>query len=171
MVKYILIMIFIFNLIIADHNRPNYFPYISPGIEIGYGNKMFHYSFQISIGLMNHEHPIIPGITLGKRFYRNKIIWDSFNYVDLQCSITPLIGFGIGKFYNNKEEYYKYKIWAGMWGLLSYDYLNFIKSPIGEQQKINTKYNPYTGELIKTKYLKHNFGGFFVFPIINPDKF
>ena len=56
---------------------------------------------------MNHEHPIIPGITLGKRFYRNKNIWDSFNYIDLKCSITPLIGFGIGKFYNNKEEYYK----------------------------------------------------------------
>ena len=109
---------------------------------------------------------IYPGATIGKRFYRKSKSWDSYNYYDVQCSLIGLVGIGFGKLYNNSHSYYKYKIWAGALGLLSYDYLQPINSDYRSAANPKIKYNPETGELIQPK-LKHNFGIFGVIPIFD----
>ena len=166
--KKVLFIIIIFNLNFADH-KINYMPYFSPGIQIGYsGNNMFFYSLQVTIGVFNNENLIWPGISLGKRFslYKNK--WDDYNYIDLQFPITPVLGFGIGKLYNDQVDMIKFKTWGGFLGYLSYDFTYELNKNIEKsntRQESTIQFNPDTGELIRRKYPKHNFGALIVLPI------
>ncbi len=44
--------------------------YMSPGMQIGWnrGEGLF-YSFQLTVGLIPVKYPIIPGMTIGKRYF------------------------------------------------------------------------------------------------------
>ena len=88
---------------------------------------------------------------IGERFY--KIVgkkWDSFSYADVQLSFLLMddgagvtIGTGTGIILNEKELFYKYKIFTGLFGLVSYDHINFKNKP------------------------RNHWGGFIVFPFTN----
>ena len=60
-------------------------PYITPGIQIGLNSgKGLFYSFQFTVGLIPVKYPIIPGMTIGKRYYfgnkRKNIAKETYTY-------------------------------------------------------------------------------------------
>ena len=123
--------------------------YISPGIQVGINSsKEYFFSYQATFGF--EENYGFPGITLGRRHYKTKIKkWETYNYVDAQISIPEIIaetidvGTGIGIIYGNSNIFYKYKLFSGLLGLGTCDYINFKNKP------------------------KMHFGGFVVLPIPN----
>ena len=65
-----------------------------------------------------------PGITFGRRHYKTGLKeWNSYNYIDAQIAFVT-IGIGVGLLYNASEIFYKYKLFAGYFGLGTYDYIN-----------------------------------------------
>ena len=141
-------LLLLFPCYLSALNHTDYMtPYFSPGIQLGINTNMeFFASLQITIGLVNtnfinEEFSPIPGLTIGKRFYytKNKQ-WDSYNYMDGQIG-TGLLGVGYGFITDGNKRYNKFKLFGGLWGLLSYDYINWDNS-------------------------KHHFGIFGVLPII-----
>ncbi|MAJ44130.1 MAG: hypothetical protein CMF96_05205 [Candidatus Marinimicrobia bacterium] len=162
---FIFVILISYNRLNANHDFFNFLPYISPGIQIGYG-KSFFVSYQLSAGLLQKDSPVITGATIGKRFYRKNNSWDSYNYYDLQFSLFSLVGIGFGKLYNSDYSFNKYKLWTGLFGLLSYDYLKLNISKEALKPNSNMKYNPNTGKLYLSS-LKHNFGIFGVFPVFD----
>ena len=127
--------------------------YISPGIQIGVNSsKEYYFSYQATFGATFgfEEDYGLPGITLGRRHYKTKMKkWETYNYIDAQISIpeiiaeTIVVGTGVGIIYGNSNIFYKYKLFAGYFGLGTFDYINF-----------NNK-------------SKMHFGGFVVLPITN----
>ena len=94
------------------------------------------------------EYYGFPGITLGRRHYKTEIKkGETYNYIDAQISIPVLhlavVGTGVGIIYDNSKIFYKYKLFSGLLGLGTYDYINFENKP------------------------KMHFGGFVVLPIAN----
>ena len=116
--------------------------YISPGIQIGINSsKEYFFSYQTTFGL--NEDYGFPGITVGRRHYKTELNkWNSYNYIDAQIAFVT-IGTGVGMIFDNSNIFYKYKLFAGYFGLVTYDYINFKNKP------------------------KMHFGGFVVFPITN----
>ncbi len=120
--------------------------YISPGIRLNYNEVTgFEFSLQITNGYISESlGKNIPGITIGAIWNKN---YHGF-YSDLQLGrpgffdlytifktdylAPPLFsGFGIGKLiliydkdkYSKRKRYYnKVKLWAGCFGLASYEY-------------------------------------------------
>jgi len=126
----------------ATEGPPSNFKYFSPGLQIGINNsKEIFFSLQLTLGYEMYGQ-MHPGITLGKRFYIQKK-YQSYNFIDIQCSISYTWGAGLGMIFNQEEKYYKYKIYGGVLGLVSYDFIKFTNKP------------------------KHHFGLLGVFPIIS----
>ena len=146
MKKVLFILLFPYYIYAGHYSENNHInPYFSPGIQIGVNSEgTFFVSIQGTVGIVTDDIPndFYPpiGITLGKRFYymKNKK-WNSYNYIDAQIC-TLIAGFGYGLITNGNERYNKFKIFAGAWGLLSYDYINWTNK-------------------------KHHFGAFGVLPI------
>mgnify|MGYP001310091129 FL=1 len=109
-------------------------PYMSPGMQIGWnrGEGLF-YSFQLTVGLIPVKYPIIPGMTIGKRYYfgnkRKNIAKETYTYKDIQISLAGIIGCGYGKIINSGEVHKKSKLWIMTpyvpLVLFSYDYVDF----------------------------------------------
>ena len=109
--------------------------YISPGLQIGYhfGSNLY-FSYQLTTGIASYDFPILPGITIGKRYYYYRFRKDkkveSFTYEDGQMSIGVLCGFGAGKMWNSDgESFTKTKLWVMTpvpFTLISYDYVSFL---------------------------------------------
>ena len=109
-------------------------PYMSPGMQIGWnrGEGLF-YSFQLTVGLILVEYPIIPGMTIGKRYFfgnkRKNIAKETYTYKDIQISLAGIIGCGYGKIINSGEVHKKSKLWIMVpyvpIVLISYDYVDF----------------------------------------------
>ena len=117
--------------------------YISPGIQIGVNSPQeFFLSYQATFGLITEYG--CPGITLGRRHYKNREItkWETYNYIDAQIAFW-YFGTGVGMIFDNSNRFYKYKLFAGLLGLGTCDYINFKNKP------------------------KMHFGGFVVLPIPN----
>ena len=116
--------------------------YISPGYQIGVNSsKELFLSYQVTFG-MNEDYGF-PGITIGKRHYKTDVKkWESYNYIDAQIAYIA-IGAGMGIIYNKSNIFNKYKLFAGYFGLGTYDYINFKEKS------------------------KMHFGGFVVLPISN----
>ena len=125
--------------------------YISPGIQIGINSsKEYFFSYQTTFGAtFGFEADYgLPGITLGRRHYKTEIKkGETYNYIDAQISIPVLhlavVGTGVGIIYDNSKIFYKYKLFSGLVGLGTCDYINFENKP------------------------KMHFGGFVVLPISN----
>ena len=110
-------------------------PYISPGIQLGYGiGNGFFLCGQITLGIVGDfkDYPtlttiIYPGITLGGRKYfgsEKKLM----RYLDFQIStVGGTCGFGIGPMQiksinsNNWIIGKRFKLWVGLFGYLTYD--------------------------------------------------
>ena len=109
-------------------------PYMSPGMQIGWnrGEGLF-YSFQLTVGLILVEYPIIPGMTIGKRYFfgnkRKNIAKETYTYKDIQISLAGIIGCGYGKIINSRGVHKKSKLWIMVpyvpIVLISYDYVDF----------------------------------------------
>ena len=118
-------------------------PYISPGVQIGYGfGQGFFYSGQITVGFSYngprkpwevgggiHHDPdhyyIFPGVTFGKRFYKNY----SYSYTDVQVCFVGIvgIGYGIGRQESKSSggeiiPFKRIKVWGGVFVNATYDY-------------------------------------------------
>ena len=117
--------------------------YISPGFQLGVNSsKEFFLSYQTTFGLTDTGGGF-PGITLGRRHYKTDLKgWNSYNYIDAQIAFIT-IGTGVGMIFDNSNIFYKYKLFAGYYGLVTYDYINFKDKP------------------------KNHFGAFGVNPLIN----
>ena len=109
-------------------------PYITPGIQIGLNSgKGLFYSFQFTVGLIPVKYPIIPGMTIGKRYYfsnkRKNIAKETYTYKDIQISLAGVIGGGYGKIINSREVHKKSKLWIVVpyvpIVLISYDIVDF----------------------------------------------
>ena len=164
MKKYLL-WIYSFTLLFAIDDS-DFFPYVSPGIQIGLnGEGNFFFSIQITGGIVAEGLPLTLGTTIGKRYIYDNTTnkFANYTYLDGQICVLGLAGFGIGNIgrttefvsYNQngvlekeiiQEKYSKYKFFIGAFGLLSYDY---ITSPVG----------------------RHNFGLFGVFPVVLSNDF
>ena len=111
--------------------------YISPGIQVGINSsKEYFFSYQATFGLFVDNG--FPGITFGRRHYKTGIKeWNAYNYIDAQITAdlltrfaTPLVpGIGIGVIYDNSNIFYKYKLFAGWFGLATCDYITFKDKP------------------------------------------
>ena len=101
--------------------------YISPGIQIGINSsKEYFFSYQATFGL--EEDYGFPGITLGRRHYKTGLKeWDSYNYIDAQTAFAT-IGTGVGRIFDNSNIFYKFKLFAGWFGLATCDYYTIPKS-------------------------------------------
>ena len=105
--------------------------YISPGIQIGVNSPQeFFLSYQATFGLITEYG--CPGITLGRRHYKNREItkWETYNYIDAQIAFW-YFGTGVGMIFDNSNIFYKYKLFAGAGTLLlgTCDYINFKNKP------------------------------------------
>ena len=102
--------------------------YISPGIQVGINSsKEYFFSYQATFGLF--EDYGFPGITLGRRHYKTGLKeWNSYNYIDAQIAFVT-IGTGVGVIYDNSNIFYKYKLFAGWFGLATCDYITFKDKP------------------------------------------
>ena len=105
--------------------------YISPGIQVGINSsKEYFFSYQATFGLEGDNG--FPGITFGRRHYKTGIKeWNSYNYIDAQITFfAPLVpGIGIGVIYDHSNIFYKYKLFAGWFGLATCDYITFKDKP------------------------------------------
>ena len=106
-------------------------PYMSPGMQIGWnrGEGLF-YSFQLTVGLIPAQNPIIiPGMTIGKRYFFGNKRKKTYTYRDIQISLAGIIGCGYGKIINSGEVHKKSKLWIMTpyvpLVLFSYDYVDF----------------------------------------------
>ena len=146
MMKYIILfVVLVFEISKAQfHGKFNadedvVWPYISPGIQIGFNSgKGLFYSFQLTVGLIPSESPIIiPGMTIGKRFYIGgsaDIAKETYTYKDIQLGIFGgFIGIGDGTMTNSNKSYPKFKFWIAVplvpLVLISYDYVDFEHKP------------------------------------------
>jgi hypothetical protein len=125
-------LIFLLMVTVGIHADEDVQPYLSPGIQIGYGfGDGFFMGSQLTLGWVTIEDawtvsPFNPGITLGvrKSFGGNKI---QISYADIQISAV-VAGLGIGiattrsKATNERIFGKRVKLWAGGLGLLTYDY-------------------------------------------------
>lgn len=104
------------------------FPYISPGVQLGYGfGEGAFMGAQITLGVLDESINLIAGVSVGTRKYfsaQKSLI----RYYDLQVS-PGLIGFGIGRSATktpNSDGWIhggkRFKVWGGALGLLTYDY-------------------------------------------------
>ena len=128
MKKYMLLICF-YSILYSDSD--NIF-YVSPGIQLGINTAGdFFVSGQVTAGVGNMSDDGFPfiGVTLGKRFYYNgeSRKFDSYNYMDGQLSLL-FFGIGFGRIGNGYERYNKFKLFAGSFGLLSYDYITSPRS-------------------------------------------
>ena len=105
-------------------------PYMSPGMQIGWnrGEGLF-YSFQLTVGLIPVKYPIIPGMTIGKRYFFGNKRKKTYTYRDIQISLAGIIGCGYGKIINSGEVHKKSKLWIMVpyvpLVLISYDIVDF----------------------------------------------
>ena len=79
-------------------------PYVSPGVQLGYGfqEHVLYLSGQATVGWFTNTY-LNPGITLGLRRSKEKM----YHYVDLQNTLVDF-GFGIGLMRNNSDSNDKY---------------------------------------------------------------
>ena len=103
--------------------------YMSPGIQVRFNSsKEYFFSYQITFGVFNKSIGF-PGITLGRRHYKTGLKeWNSYNYIDAQIAFVA-IGTGVGVIYDNSNIFYKYKLFAGWFGLATCDYITFKDKP------------------------------------------
>jgi len=115
-------------------------PYISAGIQIGFNSEKGTFSSsQLTVGLILGEFPfIIPGVTIGERFYsgnkRKNIAKETYTYKDIQVgTFAGFIGIGDGTMTNSNKSYPKFKFWIAVplvpLVLISYDYVDFEHKP------------------------------------------
>jgi len=85
--------------------------YITLGIQFGKDNNTikFH-SYQINIAT-SIEGPLMAGITYGKRYYKDN---RTYSYFDIQTNIIFFLGAGIGIIKENKDIYFRKKIFGGV---------------------------------------------------------
>ena len=139
---YTLIILFTFSF-----SQGNPLPYISPGLQFGCNENFdIFISAQLTLGVIIYNGPTI-GTSIGKRIFYTTTDkeWNSFIYNDFQIG-HRFLGFGIGRVYDKKGVFLKYKGYIGFIGLLTYDYINF------------------------KNYDEHNIGIFGVFPLANIEK-
>ena len=114
--------------------------YITLGVQFGKDNNalQFH-SYQINIGTAI-EPPLMAGISYGKRYYKNN---RSYSYFDIQTNIIFFLGGGIGIIKENKEFYFRKKMFAGIGPVMySKDWANY-----------NDKLNKNSGIMISAPIL------------------
>ena len=92
-------------------------PYVSPGVQLGYGfqEHVLYLSGQVTVGWFTNTY-LNPGITLGLRHSKEKM----YHYVDLQNTLVDF-GFGIGLMRNNSDSNDKY-IKSKLWFWIPYNY-------------------------------------------------
>ena len=146
MMKYIILfVVLVFEISKAQfHGKFNadedvVWPYISPGIQIGFNSgKGLFYSFQLTVGLIPSESPIIiPGMTIGKRFYIGgsaDIAKETYTYKDIQLGFFGgVFGCGYGTMTKSNKSYPKVKYWIAVpqlpLVLISYDSVDFEHKP------------------------------------------
>ena len=136
--KYIILFVVLVFEISKASDDDVVWPYFSPGIQIGFNSgKGLFYSFQLTVGLIPSESPfIIPGMTIGKRFYsgNKRIAKETYTYKDIQLGIFGgFIGIGDGTMTNSNKSYPKFKFWIAVplvpLVLISYDYVDFEHKP------------------------------------------
>jgi len=103
--------------------------YISLGMQFGKdNNKVKFNSYQINIGTSIAE-PLMAGLTYGKRYYKDN---RSYSYFDFQANIIFFLGAGIGIVNENKEIYFRKKIFGGLGPVMySRDWVNY-KNELGK---------------------------------------
>ena len=136
--KYIILFVVLVFEISKASDDDVVWPYFSPGIQIGFNSgKGLFYSFQLTVGLIPSEFPIIiPGMTIGKRFYsgNKRLPKKTYTYKDIQLGIFGgFIGIGDGTMTNSNKSYPKFKFWIAVplvpLVLISYDYVDFEHKP------------------------------------------
>tara|TARA_B100001250_G_scaffold201932_1_gene173107 strand:+ start:1248 stop:1715 length:468 start_codon:yes stop_codon:yes gene_type:complete len=145
--KYYFIILFIstlfpFIVIAPDNPSKSDFrgTYVTLGIQFGKdNNKVRFHSYQININTAI-ESPLMAGITYGKRYYKDN---RSYSYFDIQTNIIFFLGAGIGAMKENKEIYFRKKIFGGVGPIMySKDWTNY-----------NDKLNKNSGIMISAPLL------------------
>ena len=97
--------------------------YISLGLQLGEDNNFLKFrSYQINIGT-SIGSPLMLGFTFGKRVYKNK---KSYFFCDFQGNIIFLGGAGIGIISENKNIYFRKKLFVGLGPFMySKDWVNY----------------------------------------------
>ena len=137
--KYIILFVVLVFEISKASDDDVVWPYFSPGIQIGFNSgKGLFYSFQLTVGLIPSESPIIiPGMTIGKRFYIGgsaDIAKETYTYKDIQLGFFGgVFGCGYGTMTKSNKSYPKVKYWIAVpqlpLVLISYDSVDFEHKP------------------------------------------
>jgi len=99
--------------------------YISPGVQIGYiFNKGWFAGVQITYSQSIDRTLHLVGLSAGARVYHKEIVL----YSDVQHTMGFLFGYGIGGMWRVKKHTLsfkgiRFKSWAGLYGLATFDYL------------------------------------------------
>ena len=114
--------------------------YITLAIQFGQNNnKIQFHSYQINIGTAI-EPPLMAGISYGKRYYKDN---RSYSYFDIQTNIIFFLGGGIGIIKENKNIYFRKKMFVGIGPIMySKDWANY-----------NNKLNKNSGIMISAPIL------------------
>ena len=114
--------------------------YITLAIQFGQNNnKIEFHSYQINIGTAI-EPPLMAGISYGKRYYKDN---RSYSYFDIQMNIIFFTGAGIGIIKENKDIYFRKKMFVGIGPIMySKDWANY-----------NNKLNKNSGIMIAAPIL------------------